>query len=336
VINLKHIALFEANSNKEYFILAGELLNYDYDVKPMTRDFSPANQVIKSFGGQTVELRKEESSKLLEAIIYSDFLGISNDKPNGLIQTEVSKRININTYRSQGSSKKFFNFFTRGVGWVQYVKPSVTISKIEENNRYLFPISNDSKVKTKTGGDSLITSSFTSPINVLQYQNLSLGIDLNLLIFESPTLKFYFYANGGFRFGRTSVRDSLRTLNVAGEIVTTGMIDEYIINNFTFYPEVILQFLPEERFSLTICDRIQYFLPSFSNPGLQTIDKNMEMQSTTQKVINSIEVMANVKTGTNGKIFARWRFNSQWGNLNQNFSQVQVGYSFYLLKKQTK
>ncbi|MFZ4520915.1 MAG: hypothetical protein ACOYNC_04385 [Bacteroidales bacterium] len=328
---LDQMGLFANSSVDKYHIMAGELLNYNYKVRPMTRDFSPGNQLVTSFGGESFDLHKDETSKLFEAIVYSDFLGIDKDKPNGLIQIEVAKRINLKSSRIENGI--FLSWLTKGSGWLQYIKPAVTISKIEENNRFLLPTKSDSIVKSSAGADSLVIGNIVSPIKILEYQNLSLGLDLNILFEENSNLKYHFYLNGGFRFGRTAIRDSLRTLNAQGKIASSGFVNEYNINYFTFYPEAILQFLPEERFSILISDRLQYFLPAFGLPTLKTLDKSLGYDPKPAKWINSIEIMAFVKTGQNGKIFARWRFTSQLDNIQQNYNQVQVGYSFYILKK---
>ena len=93
------------------------------------------------------KLYKEESTKLFEAIVYSDFLGVfDEDNPNGIIQTEVAKKFFINTHRGQITPKgRFFGFlfppiaFSEGYGWFEYVNVSAKLSKIEENNKYLSP-----------------------------------------------------------------------------------------------------------------------------------------------------------------------------------------------------
>jgi hypothetical protein len=326
---LQKIALLDAKFGSDYFIKLGDLLDYDYKVRPMTRDFSPANQVIISYGGQNIDLHKEETSKLFEAIVFSDFLGFDKDKPNGLIQIEVAKRINLNSLRHQTGTKLSY----QGAGWFQFVRPTITISKIEENNRFLQPQTHDFTFKTTSGTDSLKQGIVTSPIQILYHQNLLLGLDLNILFHENSGLKYHFYLNGGFRFGRTAIRDSSRTLNAQNQIEKTGLVNEFGINYFTFFPEVILQFLPEERFSVLVSDRLQYFLPAFGEPELKTVNKDLKFDKKTSKWINSIEVLVSVKTGQNGKLFARWRFNNQLGNIRQNFNQVQLGYSFYILKK---
>lgn len=336
--DLSKIVLYDSKSDNNQFIYLNELLDYDYTVRPMTRDFSPANQVISTLGNQSVVLRKEESSKILEAAVFSDFLGFDKDKPNGLIQTEVSKRVNLISYRYQLGNKAI-----KGVGFFQYVRVAGMLSKIEENNRYLQTVSQDSIIKSSTKTDSLlIPRNYANPLNILQYQNLSLGLDLNLFFLDWPDGKLHFYINGGFRFGRTSIRDSLRSLTTGTQslVAKTNLVNEYTINHFTFFPEFLLQLLPEERFSILLSYKPQYFSPAFGEPKLQTVNKEFQIGKRPTKWIETFEIMAYVKLGdlapnsdNNGKLFARWRFNHQKGNIYENYHQLQVGYSFYVLKK---
>jgi hypothetical protein len=324
--------LFDITSANEsaYSINLGELLSYNYEVRPLTRDFSPANQVISTLGKQNIVLKKEENAKLFEAVVFSDFLGLDKENPNGLIQTEISKRVNLNSVRFQ---TKHLKWLSKGFGWFRYFKPAINISKIEENNRFL-PINyNDTLIKTVNNTDSLIQRTFANPLRILQHQNLSLGLDLNILFLDNPDMKYHFYLNSGFRFGRTAIRDSLRTLNTQKNIVKTGLVNDFGINYFTFYPEIILQFLPEERFSISLSYKPQFFFEAFIQPKIRTFDKELVEEKSQTFLLNSFEIMTYLKLSDNGKLFARFRYNAQSGNTFENYHQLQVGYSFYILKK---
>jgi hypothetical protein len=329
ITNFKNIYLYDNRYNKRTKL--SELLDYDYSVQMLTRDFSPSDTVIKSFGGQKLELKKEKTSKLFEAIVYSDFIGIDKNRPNGLIQTEISKRININPTRIDNA--KFLKFIGDGFGYLQYLKPSITISKIEEDNRSILL---NTKIDSTTT-DSITTYKINnnlSPINIFNHQNISLGLDLNVFFFDKPDFKYNLYINGGFRFCRTSVTDSISILNSNNQIQRTGDVNNYGISYFTIYPEVSLHILPEERYGFFITNRWQYFGSAFQNPNLIAYDRNSNIDNSWKsKWINSFELMTYIKTGNNGRLFARWRFNNQLGNQSQNFHQIQVGYSFFVLKK---
>ncbi|HLV08902.1 MAG TPA: hypothetical protein VKY40_01720, partial [Halanaerobiales bacterium] len=135
-------------------------------------------------------------------------------------------------------------------------------------------------------------------------------------------MKYVFEINGGFRFGRTSIQDSVRGMGEQNQLITSGIINEYGINHFLVYPEVSLHIMPEERFNFKLAWKPQYFISAFDEPKL--------LDGTT-KWINSYEMIMNIKTGDKGKIFARWRLNNQWGEIEKHFHQIQLGYSFYIL-----
>jgi len=314
-----------------FYIKLGDLIKYKYYVKALTRDYSPANGVVKLKGGRDTILRKEKTTKLLEAILYTDFLGFDQDNANGLVQLELAKRINIRSVRYQ--APKNLEWLFHGGGFLQYVKPSLTLSKIEDNNRFLVPETDDRVVQNGPDNE-LVTRSIASPIEIVNQQNISLGVDLNLLFLDNPDLKYHAHLNIGTKYGRTAVRDSIRTLNANNLIEKTGLVDEFQINYNIIHAELMLQLLPEERFSILISDKMQYFSSAFSEIDLKTIDKNSIVEETTTKWFNSFEFLGSLKVGQNGgRLFGRWRYNSQLGNLKENFHQLQFGYSFYILQK---
>ena len=78
-----------------------------------------------------------------EAIVYSDFFGVFDEEnPNGIIQTEISKRFYINTKRKQHQWYSYFlppAWYSDAIGLVEYINLNAKFSKIEENNKFLKP-----------------------------------------------------------------------------------------------------------------------------------------------------------------------------------------------------
>lgn len=311
------------------YIVVGDLLDYSYETRLKTKDFSPANQMLNTYGGKRVELKKDANSRILEFLVFSDFLGIEQDNPNGLIQVEFEKRINLNTHRLQ-TFRCLNRWFAQGIGFFQFVRPALTLSKIEENNRALLATPNDSIRSDST----LASQTVINPVEVLNHQNLAVGLDLNLFMLDNSAAKFHAYLNLGFRFGRTQILDSLRRLNEAkDEIIKTGNTASFGINYFLLHPEFSIEFLPDERYGLTLSYRPQYFVRAFDSPRLQTQDRRGEVQKVHERWIHTFELLGYLKTSKQGKLFARWRFNHQAGNINQNFYQLQLGYSMYFTAK---
>jgi len=78
----------------------------------------------------TVNLEKEQTSKILEMKVFSDLKGI-DIPPNGLVQLEFSKKINMWSNRRPGWSSNF------NYGWFNYITPYFSMNKIEDKNKRL-------------------------------------------------------------------------------------------------------------------------------------------------------------------------------------------------------
>ncbi|WP_192822765.1 hypothetical protein [Rufibacter sp. LB8] len=335
---LHRIALFDQVSAGEnaVYIKVGDLLQYDYEIQLLNRDFSPYSQSFKTTGGKTIKLYKEETSKLFEAIVYTDVKGWDEDNPNGLIQTEFSKRINLMTTRRQ--SFRFVGWLGRGVGALHFIRPALTLSKLEEKNKYLVPYAQDEVVATTVNNvtsHSLRSARYATPLQVLRYQKYAVGLDMNLLFLDNWI--YHLYLNAGFRFGSTSVADSVVALNPENKVVRNGLVKEYDLDYLVFYPEVMVQFWPDARFSLSLAYRPQHI--SFISDEVQTanFDKYTKaLSGEVERVVNTYEIAGYARVGDNGRIFVRWRLFSEKGNLHQHFSQQQFGYSFFILKNRSK
>jgi hypothetical protein len=357
----------------------GELICFNVRHEPGRRDYAPNdNAYVFNVNGKKVvtPLYKSPTKRLIEARVFSDFIGLNQDKPNGLIQTEISKRINTNTNRGLIFQRKnVLNDAVRfvvgqGGGLLQYVIPTLTLSKLEENNRSIVVhrerdlVSNESLIFKKPvlneDGNQIglkdtillqpmITGKpYVTAIELLRNQNFSAGLDFNILYSENVGGKFNFYLDGGLKFGRTSIRDSLSKIekyqNIYGveesRIVKSGFVNNFGVNTFQIYPHLKMQWLPDERFGVTLSRKWTYFKMwngeiengdllqgnySFASDATQT------SPSKKYTWINTWELLAFLKLTDNGKLFFRYRINYEAGHKSYNFNQAQVGYSFYIL-----
>jgi ABC-2 type transport system permease protein len=89
----------------------------------------------------------------------------------------------------------------------------------------------------------------------------------------------------------------------------------------------------QEAFSFSMAYRKNYFSPAFGKPQLRNFRRTGGVKQPYKRWYNSFEMMGYVDVSEKGKLFARYRFNYQEGNVKNNFHQIQVGYSFYLFKK---
>ena len=317
-----------------YTIKLGDLIDYDYVLGIQRRDYSPKDTVLDMQGGTSVLLHKEETQRLFEAHIYSDFQGFNEKKPNGLLQFELAKRININTV--QHLSFRGFYWVFSSFGFMQYIMPSVTLSKVEQHNRRLNLLDLDS-VRLNPGNTDATQFKdqfhrYANALSLYQYQWLSVGTDLNLFYLNNQDRKFNVCFNAGIRFGFTDAVDSLTTVT-STSITKTKFIKEISITTMQLYPEIKIKFMPEERFNFSISNKWVYYKPL--NPVFQmaSFDRNDQTKliSKSKAWINMSEMLMAIQVNQKSKVFGRFRMNWEMGNIKNNFSQLQVGYSTYIL-----
>ena len=316
------------------YIKLNELLKYYPHVEVDRRDYSPKDTAFTLNGGQNIVLYKQETTKLFEAHIFSDFVGLQDNQPNGLIQTEVAKRININSI--QWKTPRFFYWLFKSFGVAQYISPVVTFSKIEDHNKRLMLGDLDS-IRFNPGSND--TSSlkkachrYTTPLDLFQHQSFSAGADWNVLYLSNHSLKYNLYIGFGAYLGITPVTDSLTSIS-QNTSSKTGAINEYSVNTLQLKPEGRIVFLPEERFNFSIAYQLLFIKPFSPNIQLLTFDKNdpAKFKTSGNNWLNSYELLLTFNTSQISKLFGRLRFNSELHNYNNNFAQIQVGYSTYIL-----
>lgn len=289
------------------------ILDYDREIDINANDISPAPiKLLLDSEQKTAKLHKEESTKLFEAVVYSDFLGVFDEEnPNGIIQTELKKRFNLSTNRKEifGAGRWLSLIFppviySEGYGFFEYIDVKASLSKIEENNKFL-----DASI--------LNTVEYFSPLNIFQHQSFSIGGDFNILTLENQNKKINTSLNSGLEYGRSGLKlsDSENTF----------------LNTISVPIELKMSFVPEKRYGFIASNKLIYFkiyndeiinLKSFENETL--IDP--------ENWLNKTELQFYVNTSETGKLFIRYGFITELNNWDNNFSQFQFGYSFYLLQ----
>jgi hypothetical protein len=299
-------------------------------------DYSPANRTFSLTPNKPItELKKERRSRLLEIAAFTDFIGLDRNEPNGLIQIEAKRRININTrhrlwsrgkddrfvgndlseiqdwkhplavtreyteYKTKDSSIRIPN--TRGkfksvyFNYFGYVEPKLLFSKLEENNRIL-----DS---TKAIGGQI------DPLSIFRYQLASFGINVQVFRLSFPQIKLQWNVlNGGMFWSRT---------RVALTADSTGPSEALNSNYWTL--ESNLTFRPDNRWGASL--GFGYMKGRLWNKDYSIIKNKGLFQN---------QFDAWLRTGDDGKLFFRYRWTFENGNRNNNFTQLQLGYSLNL------
>ncbi len=318
--NLNSVKLISKteHTGERFELFFGDLLNFYQPVHEVgRRDFSPENRVIRfsplsnDRKNNSIELFKEETSKLFEARVFSDFVGLDDKAANGLLQTEVAKRLNINTKRPFAKNYYILSFF----GYLSWIEPTITLSKIEQNNRNL--LLNTPAPSDATNRDRY----YASTLDIRRHESFSVGTRLNAFYFDFPQIKSTFSFNGSIYYGRTPTK--LDTI-ISG------------INTLTISPEISCDIRADERWGISLSSRWNY-MKIKSREVVQVSDLLDPDNVLVNKVKNNWYTTAQFQAffqpseDNRGRLFFRYRYHGQFGDPNIGFHQIQLGYSFYLL-----
>ncbi|WP_298497678.1 hypothetical protein [uncultured Algibacter sp.] len=295
-----------------------DIIDYDREIDINANDISPEpTKLVLDAIQKTTKLYKPESTKLFEAIVYSDFFGVFDDKnPNGIIQTEVAKKFYINTKRKQNKWYSYIlppAWYSHAIGLVEYVNLNAKFSKIEENNKFL-------------KAEQLDDVNYFSPLSIKQHESFSIGVDINLVSFENQNKKINTFIDFGWNYGRSGIEFSEE--------------DQIFLNTITGSANIAFHIIPEKRYGFIANNRISRFMilnddlikaNSFSLKSL----KNGELEDP-NKWLNSSQIEFYLNTSSTGKLFIRYSLVSDLKDFDNNFSQFQFGYSFFILQQNGK
>jgi hypothetical protein len=227
---------------------------------------------------------------------------------------------------------------------MQYIKPTFTLSKIEENNRDLLLSSqNRTEFDSTSGKYNLIQGqNFTNPLRALNHQIFALGTDLNLLYLDMRSIKSEFHFNYAFRYRRFNLVDSLISHNdTTGVISRNGLVNEYKGNGLSHGLEATWRIVPEERYGFHISFGLQHLNILTNEFELRpAVPDQTYLKETNGRFLWSMELGAFLKTSRdkekNDRFFLRWRLNWEQKNAFNNFVQLQFGYTVPFTKQNRK
>ena len=314
-------------------------------------DYSPSNRVVKlSPSMPIVELRKEKRSRILEIAAYSDFVGLDHQQPNGLIQIEAKRKINVNT-----KFRPFFSIDRNENFTAQYNLDSVDIAKI--NAQYLEAKKNRANKSTdKANRDTAATTNswkdiaianenFRAPyynvfgsieprllfskleennkyllldstnfsnkkinsLNLYQYQTSSLGFTLNTFRVVFPQSKVnWTVVDLGLFWYRTRVK----------ALSDTASRNSTPLNTSYWSVSTSVNFRPDSRWGVSLA--AAYIKQNLWNDSFKVLQNSGIFQAS---------VDGHLKANDNSKLFFRFRWLFDGHTFNNNFTQVQLGYS---------
>lgn len=280
-ITLKDALQYEPNSGNNYVPDDQNLIFPLRENKIQNKDTRGVYQLVQNTSLQnTVELRT-----------YTDFLGLFNESPNGIVQIQGKAEFFLNPFRTFKNSS--VNFFKK-------ITPYVNFSKIDDDNRGL------SLNQQITATDTTYT--INTPLEIYEKSFLELGVNLNLLCFkflkEMPfKVNIYF----PLRYNATSVFNQ-KDDNTNFKIVSYGgglNLEFKKFSNFGF--NYSLEYTNSEAINKPV---------KILNPDHFWIFKN------------EAELFYYPGVSKNQSIFTRFRTFYNYSDSRDSFFQFQFGYRF--------
>jgi hypothetical protein len=338
---------------KDHFVRLEELLYNDYSLSNYTNNFSPIDTVItlRPFEPGKVIFR-ERVADILQARVYSDFIGYGSDQPNGLVQVEISKMIylktnirnnrekdsrcndtttklvacicNIERFVDSMNAKEKVLFNRDGYRklhtyeWFRYTIPLVSVTKIERNDKYL-----DVSLNADSNG-------IVHAIDLMQYANFKAGTQYNILRASRPEFHSNFIWDMSLYMMLTGIsNNSISRDTVSGISGDTVFFSRNTRNtnalSFNFSPVIISWNLyPHSYYHFSFDYQLQHIAEY--NSGLQFSNSEKGWG----QWIHHLGMFGGIRTSEygNGEIFVRVMVNLNVLNPDQRFYQAQVGYSF--------
>lgn len=312
--------------------LADVIHNYQNLLDNYTRDYSPADTAFCVSPEKKTEviLHKDKLVNLFDSKVYSDIVGANEDAPNGLVQAEISKRLNLRTNRNP------INGALSNYGFLNYMNFWGALTKVENKERFLY-LSNDYNVQNNT----IITPYYASTLDLIRYENLSLGMDVNAFLLDLPNTKITWYLDLGGRFGRTPIKYMNRDIDSVNSTVKDVKIGDTVLGipgyTFTIFPKLSVEIFPERRVGLSMSYQLNHTWLLSNNQFKQVASYAKSPTSSPlidrhARLSHMIEILLRIETSQKerSRIFARARFYMQSGDVNTFFPQLQIGYSFDL------
>ena len=323
-----------------YRLNLANALTYLFEVERDQYDLSPSDTVLKfAFDDKehthVQSLNKEDKNKIFEYRIFTDFIGLDEVKPNGLVQIEAQRKFKLYT---KYSIQRF------PIGILRYIEPSFRWNKIENQNSYLQPSLAVDTFRIDSVTRSGITvaqynaqrTSYVTPLDLYQYQQISVGVNLNLISGYNGNTKLKYTIDGLFNFGRTKIRDSIPEVDTTFapyRVVNSVRAPREIkVNTLQWGLALRIQFFPEARYGLTVGAKYTniYLADLRFDQTNKGYDNLWKADTYLNRGILSGDIQIHKNFDNDSKFYIRYVFNSQVNNLKYNFSQFQVGYNAYL------
>jgi hypothetical protein len=322
---LRKIRLYETIRRDTFYINIKDVIYNDYKLLNQTENYSPIDQVITLKPHERGKvIKKETVSKLLDAAIYTDLVGFNGSKPNGLIQTEISRRFYINR-RVCTISPTYLHF-----GFFNDIKPKITLSKLESNNKVL-------ELSSKPVNSNSVQL-YTNAIDIFKHTSWSSGGELNLVTAGLPGIQSMMYIDAGAFIHNVPMR--LPKMDSTVYLHDIKADEDRLFNKgfLAFYPKINWTISPHSRFQIAY-SVIYYWLKNFSKDFMLVSNEQEFLTGISNRhnwaTFLSLKFLATMRlpNKTNTQLFFRSYYNYLLRNPSQNYFQAQIGYAFNIFER---
>jgi len=332
------ISLFSEGFGPIRIINSNELFFYNFNLLNFTENYAPKDQTIfvkPNSRGQV--LFKEKNTEILKTKVFTDFVGMNSNEPNGLLQLEFSKPISMRTkvIPFNEYSKNYTLFLGK-------IEPIFTLNKIEEDEDELPVIKSNNK--------PLISFN-----DILKYRRASLGTELSFFKVGIPSLHSEFSILTDINFSLVDIAWQDTVTSVVQTIIETDSVlnvqsDNITEHRFTHLTRDIgltLQWdiFPSDKYQLSLRYSYKWFkfypkddvepiipfvnLNKLESQSIEDIDK-LDVTET----YHTFELLGTARLSKKGDLFIRGRYNFFDRNVRQQFFQIQFGYSYFFFATQ--
>jgi hypothetical protein len=318
-------------------------------------DYSPSDRVVTlSPTLPTIELKKEKRSRILEVNAFTDFVGLDQEQPNGLIQIEAKRKINLFTHSWPFFALKENNNIAANYNLNDYY---ISTERLEggKSTKYILIPKKTTVIDSTTG----VVTTFSRDTIIYKNEKLTSGY-LSIFSYIEPRLLFSKLDGNNRYYLLDTPAFTSKKLNPLRNY-------QYQLASFGFDLNLVKFSFPDVKFSWNVLDagvywyrsRVQATWDTVSkhstplNNGILNLSTHIDFHSDSRwgagfmfghvwqhlwSDIYKLPVQAGLwQVGFDGflvtndvdnsKIFFRFRWTGNAHHFDTNFTQIQMGYS---------
>lgn len=330
---------YKPNDNlfSDYFVNLFDLLEY----KPKTDFISDVLLHIRdqnlNFGMHTpksISINDKDFNSFAQFNIYSDLIGLAEDKPNGILQVEgkfdiglLTEPINNNRYYSKNR-----------INFLHSMQLQVALTKIENKLRHL-TLSSDSIFMYNREANAYDTLKrvfkHIRSIDLWQYRSLDVSMRLNLFKFESDFTSLLLQIGGGIT--RIPINDTTIGKDAAGKDLIKE--DKSVISALKIFGGIKIKNKINSKLGVEWgvdfvnlnmrTDRIKQTYSEYDyKSGTKYIkEEKPKFSNPLQTLILNFMIYHNIDKELSKRIYFRTAYNYRPHSRTDNFFVFQFGYS---------